>query len=344
MEYPPVLFLTDRRAFVKDMDRWFFNVADAYINVSGNRSLVWGEGFESYDHSLTLRNNIVKQFGHVKFFSALMVTHLKRKKINEEIKNISDKLIVMFRYHECWQGRCAYGVDMFGAKIMMLSYSKDAATMAFCENTNVDMIVHTPNTASASMYAPVVHPKRTHNAVLVGGINPSYPLRVRYKNIIERNLLLGATVFNHPGYHIRNVKEQGEKYSKALHENKIALFCSSVMKYQFSKYAEVAIAGSLIVASLPDDDSKFWAEHIVEVNENMSDKELVDIVNYWLEQETKRVAKAETAQKAVLSKYTTVHTAELIAESIALHQSGFRGTRLNYPFSNSELGDRKSVV
>lgn len=339
LDHCTILFLTTKVLYKESMMRYLYDVADAYRSVANGQSVIWGVGFDDYNSSKNLKENIINRFGSLKYFAALMIFYHRvneLKKMGHEIKAVSNDIIVIFSGHE--YRNFAGLVDLFGVKILTLAYGKEVAEIAYDNNVNVDMLVHLPNTAPLSMFGSVTDKKRLGGVVLVGAIYEAYPIRQRWKKLIQAGKIPEASIYRHPGYDVKEAKNQYKKFSDTLLRNKIALFCSGINKYQISKFAECAIAGILMIATLPDDNPGFWAKHIVQVDVKMSDNELIEIVKYWFDHDVERVSKAKNAQLAVLSKYTMNHTAQLLARSIALHQSGFRGTRHDYQFVNTCAG------
>lgn len=336
LKYPPVIFFTEWETYKNSMDRWYFGIVDAYINASDGKSVLWGYGFDGYNNSLSLRNNIFMKFGSINYFTALMVF----SKNDEEIREVSNDMIIIGKEWECFEERCVGHIEKYNYSILLTAYAKETAYLAYSSNANVNMIVHCPNAAPASMYVPVNHKDRTGGAVLCGAIYGNiYPLRKRFRKIIAARQLPRASVYRHVGQRISNALEQSEQFTKMLQSHKIALFDASIYNYQLQKFAEAAIAGALIISNVPDDDPEFWTKYIVPVDFRVSDGELIEIVNYWLDHDNERTKKAQVAQEAVLCKYTTDHTSQLIAKSIALYHSGFRGTKHDFPFTNSCSAD-----
>ena len=84
--------------------------------------------------------------------------------------------------------------------------------------------------------------------ILFGGdMGPAYPLRYRYKNIINILKNRGYKCFHmkHPGYNHTDsfTNKYLIEYAKNINKSKIALACTSKWKYRLGKYIEIPMCG-----------------------------------------------------------------------------------------------------
>ena len=122
-------------------------------------------------------------------------------------------------------------------------------------------------------------------------------------------------------------------YANMLRRSKIALFDSSVFRYQYQKYPEAALAGTLIIADLPAQDEELWKRIVVPVSMHDSDNVLIETVKWWIEHDEERKARALAGQRAVAAKYTYDHAVDVLLQSYHRYKSGLYGFWFPYSFS-----------
>lgn len=118
------------------------------------------------------------------------------------------------------------------------------------------------------------YPFRTRLVMILKNINPKY----KYK------------IFKHPGTDLRKAytNKYAIKFAKAINSAKIVLTCSSIYKYRLAKYTEIPMCATALGADLPDQDQEDFKKFIIELNDNMTDNEIIEKLEYYLEHDDER--------------------------------------------------------
>ena len=202
------------------------------------------------------------------------------------------------------------------------------------------VLIHAPQAASPSLYfklsstpTPNMENDREIDVLLTGytkgfmsdvstgASTPIYPLRLKIERLAASlnskknsySFPYQITLRQHPGYgncstlsecygsnrtKIRS-EEQLWEYSKQLQNTKIAIVTKSMRDYSLRKYVECAMAGALIVGDVPSGEPLF-KKFVVEIHNSNTDKEILNVLKYWLSEDTKRIRRAARGQKIVM--------------------------------------------
>ena len=106
-----------------------------------------------------------------------------------------------------------------------------------------------------------------------------YSLRLRLLNLLENNSTK---------YKLKICPEQGdyiynEELSKLINESYLTIACSSIVDVMLFKHLEIAASKSVILGSYPSDYKELFEGNIIEVNEFMTDYEIINIIDKALE-------------------------------------------------------------
>ena len=101
----------------------------------------------------------------------------------------------------------------------------------------------------------------------------------------------------------------------AINKSRITLTDTGIPRSRYGKYIEIPMCGtSALCGDLPDDNADDYS-FVIEVNNNMSDQQIIDKISYYLENEDKRLQKVEEG-KIFASNYTQKHYAKRLLEKI----------------------------
>jgi len=316
-----VLFLTHRYEYTSFMDRSFYYQYEAARRHPDVEAVLWGWGLPEYDNARTLRENLVRRYGSVYFDVIFLFGHVNAT----EVKAIGDagEAVVAFREFECFDFHCLRTLLPYGVHVFQLSYMVDMPL--YLNYSFRRVVMHSPHCAEPSVFfAPPSLPGR-HGALLIGAISEAYPLRQRWKQLIDGGRLPAASQYRHPGYfqmtleeavdggrpwqpsddaHVAARNRQVADYASAMHQAKVLLFDSSTYKYPLMKFIEGVMAGCLIISDLPNDRPELFAQLVVPVDPGATDEELVDIVCYWLTHDQERIARVRHAQSLIMAEFT----------------------------------------
>jgi hypothetical protein len=174
------------------------------------------------------------------------------------------------------------------------------------------IIAHAPCCADTKSFSAPVTGPRSVDVLLAGSSWEHYPIRRRFHNLLHSNKsqLIKGTTFEktHPGWFpdqnfttnntetwkearpfFRSKIIQIDEYSRMLKNAKIVVTDSSTMGYALQKFSEIAMAGSLIVGTLPHERSYFLKKFVISLDFNDSDDHIIDTINYWLRHPKERI-------------------------------------------------------
>jgi hypothetical protein len=134
------------------------------------------------------------------------------------------------------------------------------------------------------------------------------------------------------------LEQQLVDYSNTLGSAKICLITSSRWGYSLQKYTEAAAAGCLILGNIPLDRSSEFRKFVIEIRNDMTDTQLVDIVNHWLSpiNNEERIKTAKKGQDWALGLvegkrgFTLETYVEDVVRWVKMIKDGHRGLILPY--------------
>jgi len=147
-----------------------------------------------------------------------------------------------------------------------------------------------------------------------------YPLRIRLvKDILPKiNPEYRCVVLQHPGGVLYDASSERNsfEFAQAINMAKICLTCSGIPKSKFGKYVEVPMCGTALAADLPDQENVELSKFIIEINNDWPDQKIVDQLEKYLDN-PKLLEAVTTAGKEYAQDYTQEKYAERFLEAIA---------------------------
>jgi hypothetical protein len=208
----------------------------------------WGEGWDGYDNSLTVSENIERSGLTPDVLWAYKADRLK------DCASAPGKHVVCF--NEAWHEKTALEIQAAGAHVLIFHHEGDMPLWEPLGRTGTKL-VHIPHGADPAFFCggPALS-ERPIDCLLTGVNSPAvYPLRDRFRRMILESRLPGQ-VRQHPGYRLASqeaCRRQYEGYAENLKLAKVALCCSSRHRYWLAKITEAMMAGCCVVTDDPDD-------------------------------------------------------------------------------------------
>lgn len=240
-----VLYLFARQYFENKMSPGRVLYAEALGRQPGVDVRFWGEGWDGFDTSLPLSENLRNLNWDP--------THLwlyKAQAYREVAKVKLPRLVV---FNEAFDDEQT-SLELRAAAATHVIFHHEGDFIGW--RNRVPRAFHLPHggvpysTQSPSMS------ERTYDCMVTGRLTPSiYPLRCKLARLVQRGKLPGV-VRTHPGYLLRDqssVQEQYASYRDDLRQARLGLGCSSVYRYNLARFAELALAGTVIVSDMPHD-------------------------------------------------------------------------------------------
>ena len=135
--------------------------------------------------------------------------------------------------------------------------------------------------------------------ILIAGIvtENNYPLKFRLCQLLKKNLQKYKIHYlKHPGYKIEDAYSDKiqKEYANYINRSKIVIACTSSYNYRLGKYVEIPMCGGVIVGDIPYEEQDDFRKFVIEVNMQMTDKEIVNKISAHLE------------NKEILLKYSLI--------------------------------------
>jgi hypothetical protein len=115
---------------------------------------------------------------------------------------------------------------------------------------------------------------KTYDIVMYGIYHKNtYPFRNRLKNLLLKHkdrLRIKVIQSRRPIYN--------EGLSKLLNKSWIGIATKSNFNYLVRKYFEISASNCIVLGDMPDQGKGIWKDNYINVNNNMTDKEILDIV------------------------------------------------------------------
>ena len=124
-----------------------------------------------------------------------------------------------------------------------------------------------------------------NNIIINDKIN-FYPLRSKLETILTKNSHKYSLVFL-PESTIDNSQIVNEDLSKLINQSHLTVACSSIADVLLHKHLEIPASKSVILGSYPTDYKDLFEGNIVEVNEFMSEEEIITIIDNALSNKDK---------------------------------------------------------
>ena len=139
---------------------------------------------------------------------------------------------------------------------------------------------------------------KDYDIIIYGATSKStYPFRARLKNILLKSK-----------FRIKYIPKKnaiyGEELSKLLNRSWIGIATKSNFDYLVCKYFEISASKCVVAGDMPNQGKKIWKNNYIDLNNNMSDKEIIDKLSVYLNNKDKLVKIMDEMYKKVSSNYT----------------------------------------
>jgi hypothetical protein len=134
-----------------------------------------------------------------------------------------------------------------------------------------------PNVINSDIFKDYNHEK-IYDILIYGSMAACYPFRKRLLNIIENNTSNWKTRIIYIEDNIR-----GEHLAREINKSYLCVACDSIFNYFLNKYIEIPLANSLLIGSMPIQGNSLFDENsYIHIDNNMSDEEIINIINISL--------------------------------------------------------------
>lgn len=276
-----LLYLIEKYQYITKMSRVRFNAIQKIgesINV-----IYWGPGWNNYNEDISLQENLKFlniQIDYILVYKPEIIIDFEKIKIPKIIS-----------YNEMWDENYTLNqINNSNCDLIICHHENDKKKYIseyFKRISNYCKLVHIPHCAEKTIFYDKKIAK-TIDIMLCGSIGKHYPLRQRIKNIIdlfpEKYI---CKEYKHPGYingdAFTNIYLKD--FAEAINKAKICVSCTSKYKYRLGKLVEIPMCNTVLACDIPDQDQEDFQNFMITLDENMSDKEIIDKLTYYLENE-----------------------------------------------------------
>lgn len=168
--------------------------------------------------------------------------------------------------------------------------------------------------------------RKDYDFILYGCINENvYPFRSRLFNLIRKHKRFRTLYIPFPGYFVRNKKNitTGTKLAKMINRAYIGISTTSLHDYFLKKYLEIPACFTMVAGNIPSRYRKIFKNKMIELKPNMSDSEIIAILEEELRDKTKLMEKINILHNIVINSYSFengLETFDKIVKAINDHQ------------------------
>lgn len=322
----------------------YYQAAEALPNINAH---LFGPGFPNYKEDMSLKENLKSAFPSVTFdiiFIQVPSSYRFTSDVYAGLRELSDQVLIVFRFHECRYGLCEDHLSRSGARLAIFAYARDL--VQYRHHADQTLLAHHPHVVHPPIYrnVSVQSPTRTTDILFVGQFGANFPFGRRLYNMVMEGKVDGAQVLVQTPSSAADGGRQFAEYIRRLESTKIALLTSSVERLMLLKYGEVAMSGALIVGDIPLGHQAEFKRGMVEVTEDMSDETILAILRKYLANDKEREAKVLKARQLYLSQYNTWKFFHNLRELVGLRQQGATGLLYPHYFVDELLLERPSCT
>lgn len=145
---------------------------------------------------------------------------------------------------------------------------------------------------------------KIYDVLFYGNTNPErYPFRDRLRRLLASSQLK-VRIIEHPGAHVFDEKRCSEALARIINQSEIAIATPSRGDYLVAKYFEISAAGSVIAGKMATQGQGIWKEHYVQLEEDMSDLEILGRLTAALKDRDSLRRKREVMGQIVRHEYS----------------------------------------
>lgn len=144
--------------------------------------------------------------------------------------------------------------------------------------------------------------EKNYNTVINNKID-FYPLRIKLESILKK-LQYKYNILILPEGTIDNSKIVNEELSKLINQSYLTIACSSIADVLLHKHLEIPASRSVILGNIPNNYKDIFQNNIIEINEFMTDNEIIKIIDNALEDKKELELKASRIYEKIITEYS----------------------------------------
>jgi len=306
-----ILYLCDKYFYRQKMSRVRFHSMEAISKVAN--VTWWGPNWEGWQEG-----SIAKNIENLDMDIDLIVVY-KPLDMGTDWNKIN--VPICLRYNETYdQDWTKKEIISSNASLVIFHHENDlfGNIKDYREMLPSVKFEYIPHSAEKSVFKEYAEIKKDWDILLVGAlgytskVGQHYPIRDRLARLLN-NFPKKYKVSRYE----RPPGRSGEAYlnhsaiefAKVINSTRICITDSGAPKSRFGKYVEIPMCGTIIAGDIPNDDQENFRKFVIEINNSMSDNEIISKIVEYLEDSVK----LETMRTNGLS-WSSSYTQEKYAE------------------------------
>lgn len=319
-----ILYLVNHDTFFTKMSRVRFHAIETIAKYAD--VIWWGVGWDNFDPLSDLEYNIRKLNKKIDLIVAYKPL---------EIKGFANvRIPKCITYNEMWDVPATLKeINESKVDLIICHHKNDMLTYSnlLKRIEKPVKLIHIPHCAKKEIFYDYKLEKKI-DILLCGTIGDKkhYPLRNKLASVLSKiNPKYKCQIYKHPGYiHSNSYTDiYLTDFAKAINSSKICVTCSSKYKYRLGKYVEIPMCNSVLAGDIPDQDEKVFREFMIEISNDMSDDEIVKILESYLVNTTLLDKKRQMGYEWSL-KYTQEYYATNFIENVTLFLKEYNNKKI----------------
>jgi hypothetical protein len=324
-----ILYVCDAKYLMQKMSRVRFWVIKNLSQDDDIKLYMTGPGFNNFNITKSLQKNIMQMkinFDLVIWYKPLNPNYNFKKGTKLPFKTC-------LRYNEMWDETWTkQEINESQTDIIICHHQNDHIKYKeLYKKDKTKQFFYIPHCANPLLFKPLIPFNEKPIDICISGVlkQEHYPLKYRLVNIIKKNTGTKLRKYKiylhqHPGYdnNLSFTNLNQFRYNQILNQSKLCIACTSKHNYRLGKYVEIPMSGSVILGDLPYEDVKF-KDFIVEVNNNMSDDEILNIICKYLDNKKrlneKREIGLEWSKNHTVDKYVNTFMNTVISNRSTIY-------------------------
>ena len=318
-----ILYLVTLDTFLLKMSRVRFWAIEELAKNKNITLFISGLNWYNFNSELDLNQNIQ----NLPLKPNIVIWY---KPLQQNFKKL--KIPTCIRYNEMWDiNHTTDEIIKSQSNIIICHHKNDYLDyLDYFKHDKSKKFIYNPHHASPEIFYNKGFAKTID--ILVSGVTTCkhYPFKNRLLKIIlkYKNTLLkdyNVVHHKHPGYNnedsYTNINQIN--YSNLINKSKICITCSSKYNYRLGKYVEIPMCGSVICGDLPYEDQEEFKNFIIEVNNNMTDNEIITKIIFYLK--NPQLIQCKVSHGVLWAKqYTSKNYSEALYRQLLLHSNNIK--------------------
>ena len=160
-----------------------------------------------------------------------------------------------------------------------------------------------PHHIDTDLYKDRELPK-IYDVLFYGNTNPErYPFRHRLRRLLAGSNLK-VRIIEYPGAHVFDDERCAEGLARIINQSEISIAAPPIGDYLVAKYFEISAAGSVVAGRMPAQGRPIWNENYVQLEEDMSDEEILRRLAAALKDKASLRHKREVMGRIIRQEYS----------------------------------------